>query len=110
MSVDTIDLTQAIWDTAHRIEKGVDIISSKGRQFAEAERDYRKKLAIEIMKLKDAKVPVSIINDIARGNLSDELFKRNLAEIEYKSCRDMLTSLQAELNAMQSLLKIQSNI
>lgn len=110
MGIEVTEVTKAIWKTSQRLEKGVDILTSKGRNYAEKQRDYRKKLAIEIMKLRDAKVPVSIIADVARGNISDDLFERDLAETEYKSCREMLNALGIELSGLQSILKVQSNI
>lgn len=110
MGIETTEVTQAIWKTSKRLENGVDVLTAKGKNYAAMERDYRKKLAIEIMKLRDAKIPVSIIADVARGNIADDLFKRDLAETEYKSCREMLNALGIELSGLQSILKVQSNI
>lgn len=110
MAVELVDLTQAIWSTAKRIEGGVDILTSKAKAFAESERIYRKALAIEIVKLKTGGMPVTIINDVARGNTADLRYDRDVAEGVYKSCKEMLESLRAELTGLQSLLKVMQDI
>lgn len=110
MAVETTDIAQAIWLNNKRLDKGMDILTEASKKYAEEESKYRKALSIEIMKLRDAKIPVSLINDIARGNLSKELFERNLAEFEYKACRDKLNSIQVETNALQSLLRVMKEI
>ena len=110
MAVELVDLTQAIWNIAKRIEGGVDILTSKAKEYAEAERIYRKSLAIEIVKLKTGGMPVTIINDVARGNTADLKYDRDVAEGIYKSCKEMLESLRSELTGLQSLLKIMQDI
>lgn len=110
MAVETTDIAQAIWNNNKRLDKGADLLADHAKKYAEEESKYRKALSIEIMKLRDAKIPVSLIADVARGNLSKELFDRNLAEFEYKACRDKLNSIQVETNALQSLLRVFSNI
>jgi len=53
---------------------------------------------------------VTLIGDVARGNVADLKFNRDLAEQTYKASRDMLQALSNELSAMQSILKVQSKI
>jgi hypothetical protein len=110
MAIATTDITQAIWDTAHRIESGVDILTSKAKAYVKAEKIYRIALATEIVKLKTAGMPVTIINDVARGNTAELKYNRDLAEELYKTCKEMLESLRAELTGLQSILKVQSDI
>ena len=110
--IETIEVTNAIWTTAKRLNSGVDIIVQKAKEYAQAERDYRTALSIEIVKLKTQGMPVSIINDVARGseNVVNLKFKRDLAQEVYKASRDKLNALSNELSAMQSILRVQTNI
>lgn len=110
MPIETTDITQAIWNSAKRIEKGVDILTSKAKAYVEAERTYRVALATEIVKLKTDGMPVTIINDVARGNVADLKFNRDLAEEEYKTCKEMLEGLRAELTGLQSILRVQTEV
>lgn len=103
--MDTIQLAKEIINISKRIEKGVDRLHAYGVAYAESEREYRKALAIEIVKLKDQGVKVTLIGDIARGNTAELKFKRDLAEQEYKVARDMLNALQAELSGLQTVFR-----
>jgi len=68
---------------------------------------YRKALAMEMMRLRLDKIPATLIPDIAKGNISDLLFERDLSEAEWTAGRDGLKSLQAQVSALQSVLRIQ---
>ncbi|KRU46316.1 hypothetical protein FDG33_09190 [Clostridium sporogenes] len=103
-------LTKAIWDTSRRIEDGVNTLGKKAKEYAEAEKEYRLALGKEILILRDQKVQATLIPDIARGNTAELKFKRDLAEATYKTCKEMLQGLQAELSGYQSILRIQQDI
>ncbi len=110
MALDMISIGQAIYDTTKRIESGVNTLHQYAAKYAEAEKEYRFKLAREIMKLKDEKTPMTIISDLARGNISEYKFRRDLAEVEYKTSRDMLNALQGQLSGLQTLYRRQDEI
>ena len=52
------------------------------REFGEKERAYRKALAQRILELRGDKIPVTVIQDMAKGDLkiADLRFERDLAE------------------------------
>lgn len=108
--MDYIDIGQAIYETSKRIEKGVNELHKYAKSYAEAEKEYRLALAREIMSLRDAGLPATLINDVARGNIAELKFKRDLAEVSYKTARDMLEALKAELSGLQSLYKNQGEV
>ncbi|KHD34037.1 hypothetical protein NL50_18050 [Clostridium acetobutylicum] len=110
MAIETIEVTEAIWNTSKRLDKGVDYITQKAKEFASAEKQYRVALSKEIVKLKESGMSVTLISDVARGNVAELKFKRDLAEQTYKASRDMLMALSNELSAMQSILKVQTKI
>ncbi|KHD34405.1 hypothetical protein NL50_17120 [Clostridium acetobutylicum] len=110
MAIETIEITEAIWNTSKRLDKGVDYITQKAKEFASAEKQYRIALSKEIVKLKSEGMSVTLIGDVARGNIAELKFNRDLAEQVYKASRDMLQALSNELSAMQSILKVQTKI
>jgi hypothetical protein len=110
MGIEVTDVTQSIYKTSKRLDKGVDYIVSKAKDYATAEKEYRIALSKEIIKLREQKIPVTLIADVARGNIADLKFSRDLAEQTYKASRDMLQALQSELSSLQSILKIQTKI
>jgi hypothetical protein len=111
-SIEPIEVTNAIWKTAKRLEKGVDTITSKAKEYAYAEKNYRIALRKEIVKLRTDKMPVTLIADIARGSddVAELKFKRDLAEQCFKASRDMLNALSTEVSSLQSILKVQARI
>ncbi|MBU5486488.1 hypothetical protein KQI86_19490 [Clostridium sp. MSJ-11] len=103
--MDYIEVGQAIYDTSKRIEKGVNAITEKAKEYAENEKKYRIALAKEIMKLKAEGLQATLIPDVARGNVADLKFKRDLSELEYKAYRDMIEGLKAELSGLQTIYR-----
>lgn len=110
MAVDTVEIAQEIYTAAKRLQKSGDKLFSLAREYAEAEQKYRQALGIELMKLRDEKVPVSIVGDVARANISNLKFERDMAEFRYKAGRDKSQALQAEISALQTLYKRQEDI
>lgn len=110
MAIEVTDVAETIYKTSKRLDKGVDYIVSKAKDYATAEKEYRIALSKEILILRDTKLPVTLIGDVARGNIADKKFNRDLAEQTYKASRDMLQALQAELSSLQSILRVQTKI
>jgi hypothetical protein len=110
LALDMHDIGKAIYETSQQIQKGVKSLYGHAKAYAEAEQEYRLALAREIMRLRDEKMPVSLIADVARGNIADLKYKRDLAEVTYKTAKDMLEALQSQLSGLQTLYKRQDEI
>jgi len=110
MALELNDITREIYESGKRLEKGSKELFSLAKKMAETERDYRRALQMEIVKLRSEKVQATLIPDIARGNTADLKFERDLAEARYKSARDSLDAIKAQANGLQSILKIQKDI
>lgn len=110
MSIEISDITKEIYESGKRLEKGSKELFSLAKEMAESEREYRKALQVEIVKLRLEKVQATLIPDIARGETSELKFKRDLAESRYKSARDSLNAIQSQMNGLQSILRIEKEI
>ncbi|WML35365.1 hypothetical protein [Clostridium sp. OS1-26] len=110
MALDMIDIAQEIYTAAKRLQKSGDKLFTLAREYAEAEQKYRQALGIELLKLREQKVPVTLIGDVARANISDLKLNRDMAEYKYKAGRDKAQALQAEISALQTLYKRQEDI
>jgi hypothetical protein len=110
MALDMVDIAQEIYQSSKRLNNSGDALFTLAREYAEAEKTYRESLRAEIIKLKDEKMSVTLIPDIARGNVSDLKFKRDLAEYKYKAGRDKVQALQSEISALQSIYRRQDDI
>ncbi|MED1953963.1 hypothetical protein [Brevibacillus centrosporus] len=110
MTIDMHDVSTEIRRVSTRLDGVPKAVFNAAKDFAEAEREYRKALSIEIVKLRTDGMPVSIISDVARGNVADLKFKRDLAEGQYRSCMESAKSLQSEMSGLQSILRVQDNV
>ena len=102
---DVITVTEQIRQAARDLQEATAQIQEAARKKAETERDYRVRLAKEIVKLRESGVPVSIVNDLAKASSADELFARDLADVEYRATLEAIESQRAQLSALQSALK-----
>lgn len=90
------------WQEILEIEKQMDTalqtLRTNGNAYAEAEKEYRIAKANKILKLKSEGYPITIIPDIAKGDMEvAELdLKRNIAETLYKCNLEALRVKQSE--------------
>ena len=104
------DIAKEIHDAAQRLGKGVDTLFMLAKASAETEQAYRSALGREIVKLKLEGQSATLIPDIARGATSELKFARDLAEARYTSGRDSIKAIMAQVNALQSILRHQTDI
>ncbi|MEX1120596.1 MAG: hypothetical protein WED82_00585, partial [Balneolales bacterium] len=77
---------------------------------AETEREYRMELAKVIFRLRDEKIPATIIGDCARGEVAELKFQRDLAADMYRSALSAMEALKSEINAIQTITKYTGEI
>ena len=87
--IDGTDYVQALMDTLSEHDRAIAMMRDDGRAYAEAERDYRIALRVEIMRLRDEGMPATITPDLARGesNVAALRFDRDLAKVEWEADR-----------------------
>ena len=108
--MELIQLNQELYQTSKRLEGGGKDIFRMAREMAIAEKEYRKALAIEKIRLREEKMPVGLIEDVARGNLSELRYKRDLAKETYIAGRDSLKAIQMQISALQTIIRYQSEV
>lgn len=108
--MEILNLAKEIYESVTRLEEGSKSIFTLARELAEKERDYRKALAHEIIRLKEEKTQTTLIPDIARGNLADAKFERDLAEERLKAGKASLEAIQVRINGLQSILRYQNEL
>lgn len=77
---------------------------------AETEREYRSELAKVMMSMRMDKVQATLIPDLARGEVSELKYQRDLATETYRAALSAMEALKVEINALQSIAKYQSEI
>lgn len=108
--MDLKDITKELYLGSKRLEKSSGEIFLLAKAMAETERDYRVALAREKIRLRDEGMAVGLIEDISRGNLADLRFQRDLAREKYVAGRDSMKAIAVQINALQSILRLQSEM
>ncbi len=114
--MDAIQIARHIEGLIVAIGKCRREIEDKGKAKAKSISDYDRKLAITLATLRNSESyqigdktykqpPVSIMEKIAKGICSDELYAREVAESGYKACISNLEALKAQLNGYQSIFR-----
>jgi hypothetical protein len=103
-------LTDMILQANKRINEIRQNIYSQVQTKAQAEREYRTALGQEKLKLKSEGMNITLIDDIAKSNVSELKFKRDVAEDLFKASIESLKALQAELSGLQTIARYQKDI
>ena len=85
------------------LNKAITILKERGQTKAKAERDYRVAVAKEILILRDKGIPVTIINDLVRGNedIAELKLQRDIAETLYESAMQYIYSNKLNIGIVE---------
>lgn len=85
-----------------QLEESVDEMRIAGREMAQAERDYRVALAKKIWDLRTSGIPVTIINDLARGDEEVAMLKlkRDASETDWKTCIEVVNTTKLKVRVI----------
>ena len=97
-------------DATMRLDNASKEVFRLAQSKAETERTYRQELAKEIFRLRDEKMPATLISDTARGAVADLKYSRDLSADLYRSALAAMEALKTEVNALQTITKYQSDI
>lgn len=114
--MEVIEIAKQISSRITLLSKGRVLIKDRAKAKAESISHYEKVLAITILKLKNeaipefegnviGKLPVTLVEKIAKGICWREKMDSELATDEYKAVIVKMDSLKAELNGYQSMNK-----
>lgn len=87
--------------------RGNTQMKTLGLEKAKTERDYKVRQAQEILKLRAEGNPVTIIQDLVKGNeeVAELRLQRDIAESSYFVGIEAMNNLRLEINVLQSQLK-----
>lgn len=101
------DLVTEIASRTKLLDAAVRQLGTRGRAFAEAEREYKIALAGKMLELRDGGTPVTIISDLCRGDreIARLRFERDCAEVVYKSALEAINSYKLQLRLLDAQLQ-----
>lgn len=86
-------------------------IGARGREYAQAESDYRQALAKKMLSERDKGTPVSIIPDICRGDaeVAAKKMQRDIAEVVYKSAMEACNVYKLQIRVLENQIEREWN-
>lgn len=99
-----IDLINEIETKTGLLNTSIETLRSRGKAFAEAEAEYRVNLATKISELRSQGIPVTIINDLARGDkkIAELRVKRDIAEVYYNSTIEFIQATKIQIKILDN--------
>ena len=96
---ENINLIQDVTEVYNNLMTALNEYPKRGKEYAEAHRRYRTVLRQEILIERNKGTPVTIINDICRGqeNVAILCEKRDIAEALYKSAQEAINVYKLRL-------------
>lgn len=98
------DLINELGERSARLDAALRTLSTRGKEYAQAEQKYRTALAQEILIERDKGTPVTIINDVCRGKASIAKLRmeRDIAETMYKSASETINVYKIQLRIVEN--------
>lgn len=98
------DLINDLQLLLQRINRAIDTLAANGKKLAEAERTYRVELAKQMLKMREAGMPVTLIGDMCRGDtqIADLKMARDTAEAVYNANLEAIQAWKLQCRLMES--------
>lgn len=103
-------VVQELYAATKRMSEASREVFRLARSKSEAEHTYRKALAVRIVMLRAEKMPATLLGDVARGDVADLKFERDLSSDTYRSAIAAMEALKVEINALQTIARYQSEL
>ena len=101
------DLINEIQMKQKQLEASVKQLRVTGAEYAEAEKNYKILLRQEILKLRDQKVAIGVIELTCYGipSVAEARFKRDIAEMVYKANQEAIQMIKLEMRILDGQIQ-----
>lgn len=102
-----VDPISEVWRRAEMLEVALKECKNRGRAAAEAEKQYRMKLAEKILELRDQKLPATLIGDLARGDKDVAMlkFERDCSEVVYDNAKEAVNVYKRQIDVLREQIE-----
>lgn len=97
-----LDLINDLQSLSDALTIAVHDLARHGKEYAEAEKVYKVRLAQETLKLRDSGMPVTIIDKVVMGTVADERCKRDIAEAFYKTAMENVNAIKLRIRVLDN--------
>lgn len=103
--MELIPVVNQLRTATERLSESTKEVFRLAKERAETEREYRQALSKEITRLRAESMQATLVSDVARGNVSELKFKRDLAKEMHRSAMRAISALEVEIQSWQSILR-----
>jgi hypothetical protein len=98
------DLVNEISGKTATLDAALGQLGKRGRELAQAEHDYRVALAEKILHERDGGMPVTIINDVCRGDrkIAQLKLKRDIAQTMYDTALEAINVYKLQVRVLEN--------
>lgn len=105
-----IQIAQEIMRVSKRLEKSGDALFAAANEKATKEKIYREELAKEILRRKAEGFPATLVGDLARGEVAQMKYERDLSADMFKSSIVAVEALRTVASMLQTVHKKYDNL
>ena len=101
-----MDLYDEITQKSKQLEISIKSLRKTGTAWAEAERNYKVKLAQECLRLRDEGMAIGLIDKVCYGlpSIASLRFERDTAEVVYKANLEAINSIKLQIRILDAQL------
>ena len=98
------DLYEELQSKTRQLDMSVRELRRSGTAYAEAERDYKVLLRAECLRLRDAGMPIGLIDKTCYGvpKVAEARFKRDVAEAVYRANQEAINSVKLQMRLIEN--------
>ena len=98
------ELVTKLNDLTTRLTQGIKLMGQYGREYAQAEHDYKVQLAEEAIRLRNTDMPVTQINLViyGSGKVPKMRFNRDTAQVMYETAKENINVLKLQMRLLES--------
>lgn len=99
---DGLDLINDMNGMQLKLTEAVRLMAKYGREYAQAEHDYKVALAQEAIKLRTDGMAVTMIPLVIYGNVAKERLQRDTAEVMWRTAQENVNSIKLKLRLLDA--------
>lgn len=85
-----------------RLNNAIRLMARYGKEYAQAEHDYKLELKKQALIRREDGMPVTLIDKVVYGDCAEKRFKRDTAEIMYKTAQENINSIKLQIRILDN--------
>lgn len=85
-----------------RLNEAIRLMAKYGKEYAKTEHDYKLELKKRALVRRESGMPVTLIDKVVYGDCAEQRFKRDTAEIMYKTAQENINSIKLQIRILDN--------